>query len=74
VSPYNGYPDEPEDEREVRQAWEAEEWPDELPQGYRAAWENWPEEECGPEYWLLKGMAEADNEPPKKKRRGRRGQ
>lgn len=74
MSPYNGYPEEPEDEREGREPWESEEWPEELPMGYRDAWENWPEEDCGPEYWMLKGMeqdAERDcDEPPKKRRPG----
>jgi hypothetical protein len=46
--PYNGWMDEREDEREGEDAFED--------LGKYDAFEGWPEDTVGPEYWLNKGL------------------
>lgn len=48
MSIYNGYCDENEDEREGEDVFED--------LGKYDAYEGWPEDSCGPEYFLNKGL------------------
>jgi hypothetical protein len=47
---YNGWSDSPEDEREELDAFEQGD------AGKYDAFEGWPADTCGPEYWLNKGL------------------
>jgi hypothetical protein len=76
---WNGYPDRPEDERESEWAdpddAQADGWKGEDADPDGEDWKHrYPDEDkAGPEYWLYRGMQDAEDERDAERRRRRKG-